>query len=164
VDVAGWMTDVLSFFPDWFVVIIISMMPFVELRLALPLAIGFYDMNPVWAFFICVTANMVPVPFILVFFKHVEKWFRRYPYWDKYLDKIFTKTRTRAGHRIKKYQAIGLIVYVGIPLPVTGAWTGSLIAYLFDLDIKNSFFYIFIGVIIAGVIMLALILGLLSIF
>ncbi|UCH90313.1 MAG: small multi-drug export protein [Thermoplasmata archaeon] len=136
------------------------MLPFVELRGALPIAIFVYDMNIAFAFTLCVVANMIPVPFILVFFKRVENWLRRYPYWSRVMDKVFARTRRRAGKSIRKYEVIGLMIFVGIPLPVTGAWTGSLIAYLFDLDIRRSFYAIFAGVLIAGLIILVVSVGL----
>jgi hypothetical protein len=108
-DVAGWMVDTLGTLPEWLVIIIISMMPFVELRLALPIAIIWFDMNIALAFTICVVANMVPVPFILIFFKRVEKWVRRYPYWNRVIDKIFARTRKRASRGIQKYESIALL-------------------------------------------------------
>jgi uncharacterized membrane protein len=150
------MVEALSALPNWLIVIIISMMPFVELRLALPVAIFWFDMNIAYAFVLCVIANMIPVPFILLFFKFVEKWLRRFKFWERNLDKLFARTRRRASRKILKYEVIGLMLFVGIPLPVTGAWTGSLIAYLFDLDIKRSFYSIFAGVLIAGLAILIL--------
>lgn len=159
-SVADRITEFLAAFPDWFVIAFISMLPFVELRGALPIAIFVYDMNIAFAFTLCVVANMIPVPFILVFFKRVENWLRRYPYWSRVMDKVFARTRRRAGKSIRKYEVIGLMIFVGIPLPVTGAWTGSLIAYLFDLDIRRSFYAIFAGVLIAGLIILVVSVGL----
>ena len=71
---------------------------------------------------------------------------------------LFAKTRKRANDKIKKYEHLGLLVFVAIPLPFTGAWTGALIAYLFDLNFSKSLITIFIGVIIAATIMTILIL------
>lgn len=141
---------VLSSLPPWLIVVLISMLPFVELRLAIPLGILNYHMDPLTVLIICIIGNLIPVPFILVLFERVERWLRKYPRWAGLMDKIFEKTRKKASKRVEKYEALALISFVAIPFPGTGAWTGSLIAYLFGLDVKKSFFYIAIGVLIAG--------------
>ena len=163
-DVADWLAGALGMLPDWLVVFIISMTPFVELRLSLPLALAFYRMPWVWAFAIAIIGNIVPVPLVFLFLARAEKWLRKYKWWDSALDRMFEYTRRRARESVKKYGAIGLCLYVAIPLPVTGAWTGALIAYLFDLDRKSAFISITVGVITAGVIVLLVTLGVLSIF
>jgi uncharacterized membrane protein len=99
---------------------------------------------------------MLPIPFILLFFHIAEKWLRNYKTWSRLMDWLFARTRKRADSKIRKYKYIGLILFVAVPLPFTGAWTGALIAYLFDLDIKKSMITIFIGVLIAAFIMAAL--------
>ena len=91
-----------------------------------------------------------------IFFRRIEIWLRRYESFERLLDWLFARTRRKAGEKIQKYETIGLILFVGVPLPVTGAWTGSLIAYVFDLDIKRSFYAIFAGVVIAGIAILVL--------
>lgn len=159
-SIAEGFASALDIFPDWLIVVLISMLPFIELRGALPVAIIFLDMNWAFALVICVIANMIPVPFVLLFFSRVEKWARKYEYWNKKLDWLYERTRKKASKKIEKYKVLGLMIYVGIPLPVTGAWTGSLIAYLFDLDIKRSFLTILGGVIIAGILMLFVSIGL----
>jgi uncharacterized membrane protein len=92
----------------------------------------------------------------LLFFHIAEKWLRNYKTWSRLMDWLFARTRKRADSKIRKYKYIGLILFVAVPLPFTGAWTGALIAYLFDLDIKKSMITIFIGVLIAAFIMAAL--------
>lgn len=141
----------LSSLPPWLVVLFISMLPFVELRGSIPVGILYFHMAPIPVFIISVFGNLIPVPFILLFFERVEQWLRKYPRWASVMDRIFEKTRKKASKRIEEYEALALIAFVGIPLPGTGAWTGSLIAYLFGLDIKKSFFYVVVGVLIAGV-------------
>jgi uncharacterized membrane protein len=128
------------------------MLPFIELRGALPFAIIIFGMDPFVAFALCVISNMIPIPFLLVYLKRAEAWLRKYPYWEKKMEWWFERTRKKAKKTIAKYEVIGLMAFVGVPLPVTGAWTGSLIAYLFDLDVKKSFFTILAGVMIAGTI------------
>lgn len=158
-DFAEWLAGALGSLPDWLVTIIISMMPFVELRLSLPLAIAYYNMDWRLAFTIAVIGNVIPVPFIMLFLGKIERWLRKYRWWEKKMDKFFDYTRRRATTSIKRYEVIGLWLYVAIPLPVTGAWTGALIAYLFDLNIKRSFYSITAGVLTAGLIVLFVTLG-----
>ena len=149
----------LSFLPDWLVVLFISFIPFVELRGALPVAVAVYDMPLLEATLLSIAGNMVPVPFILWSFPRIERWFRRWPWWDRRLDRLFSSTRRRAHASISRFGPPFLLVFVAIPFPTTGAWTGALIAYLFDLDRPRSLAVIFVGVVIAGVIVAALVAG-----
>jgi uncharacterized membrane protein len=146
------LVDFLAWLPPWFVIIFISMIPFVELRGAIPVAIIIYGM-PWWeAFTLSVIGNMIPVPIILMRLGNVEAWLRKYERWDRFFTKLYSKTRARADAKIKKYEALGVMFFVAIPLPFTGAWTGSLIAYLFELKFKRAILVVFAGVCIAGVI------------
>jgi uncharacterized membrane protein len=163
-DFAKWLADLFGALPDWFVTVIISMTPFVELRLSLPLAIAYYGMEWKLAFFVAVVGNIIPVPFIILLLNKVEKWLRKYKRWERILDRFFDYTRRRARKSVQRYGVIGLWLYVAIPLPVTGAWTGALIAYLFDLDVRRSFYSITAGVLTAGLIVLFVTLGALSLF
>jgi uncharacterized membrane protein len=139
--------------PEWLIIMCVSMLPWLELRGAIPLAILTYGWEWWQAFPIAIIGNIIPVPFILIFFKYAEKIIRKYGILDHFLDKLFEKTRRKADNKIKKYEEIALIIFVAIPFPFTGAWTASLIAYLFDLKIGKSILTILIGVIIAGIIM-----------
>ncbi len=138
--------------PDWLITIIISMSPWIELRGAIPIAILEYHWQWWQALPISVLGNMIPVPFILLLFRVVEKELRKNPTFNKLIDKLFDKTRKKANTKVEKYEELALVLFVAIPLPFTGAWTASLIAYLFNLDIKKSILTIFLGVIIAGLI------------
>ena len=137
---------------QWIWVLIIAMMPIAELRGAIPLALGAYDLDPVVAVPLIVAANFLPVPFILLFLHPVEDFLRQWSFWDRLLSRIFEHTRNKTQKRIERWESLALILFVAIPLPVTGAWTGSLAAYLFGLDFKKSLVYIFLGVCIAGVV------------
>lgn len=151
---AWWtgITDFLEGVPPELVVIFISMIPFFELRGGIPVAIFVYNM-PWWeAFPLAVLGNMIPVPFILKYLGNVERWLRRWNWWDRFFTKLYSKTRARADEKIKRYEAIGVMFFVAIPLPFTGAWTGSLISYLFDIKFKRSILIVFAGVCIAAVI------------
>jgi len=162
-NAARWLAESLGALPAWFVTVLISMTPFVELRLSIPVAIGLYRMDPVYAFVIAVIGNLIPVPFILVFLGKLERWLSgRYARWERFFNWLFGYTRKRATESIRKYEMVGLALYVAIPLPVTGAWTGALIAYVFDLDLKRAFASITIGVLIAGVIVTLAVVGVIS--
>ena len=144
--------DFLSWLPPWFVVVFISLIPFVELRGAIPVAIIIYNM-PWWeAYILAVIGNMIPVPIILKYLGNVEAWLRKWKRWDRFFTKLYSKTRARADEKIKRYESLGVMFFVAIPLPFTGAWTGSLISFLFDLKFKHALLVVFCGVLIAGVI------------
>jgi len=137
---------------QWLWVLLLAMLPISELRGAIPLAIGIYKLNPYISIPLIVLANFVPVPFILKFLGPVEGFLRRWKFWDKLMDRIFERTRKKTKKSIERWESLALILFVAIPLPVTGAWTGSLAAYLFGLDFKKSLLCIFIGIVIAGAI------------
>ncbi len=154
-SVAEVVVGYLSFFPDWLVTLFIAILPFIELRGALPVAILVLKMHPVAAFIFSVLGNMIPVIPILYMFPWVEKMMRKYlPFMNKFFDWLFARTRRKASGKIEALQELGIILFVAIPLPVTGAWTGSLICYLFDLDRKKSLLCVLAGVLIAGCVML----------
>ncbi len=140
-------------------VFLISMLPFIELRGAIPVGIITLHLSPLLVFLIAIAGNMLPVPIILIFLEDIEKYLRKYPKIASLMDKLFERTRRKSEEKVKKWEYLALILFVAIPLPGTGAWTGSLIAYLFEKDIKLSVLMIFIGVLIAGLIVLALTLG-----
>ena len=136
--------------PTWFQIFFWSMVPWVEARYIVPLlAMKVFGWEWWQAFPLAVAGTMLPVPFILLFFKFVEKFLRNFKFWARIMDWLFAKTRKRADSKIRRYEYLGLILFVAIPLPFTGAWTGSLIAYLFDLKFSKSLLTIFVGVIIS---------------
>lgn len=142
----------------------IAMIPIAELRGALPIALGIYDM-PLWkAYVICVLGNMVPVFFILWLLPPVSKFLRRWKIFDKFFTWLFERTRRKFYKKHAKWGDFALVLFVGIPLPVTGAWTGSLAAWLFGIKYRKALPLIFLGVIIAGVIVSTLSLGIINIF
>ena len=145
-----------DFLPDWFQIFFGSMIPFLESRYIIPYAI--WEFNWQWweAFPLAVIGNIIPIPFILIFFKYFEKYLRKFEFLSNIMDIIFERTRIKANKNIEKYETLGLLLFVAIPIPFTGAWTGSLIAYLFDLNIKKSIFIILLGIIISVSIMIIL--------
>jgi len=146
----------LDMFPDWFQIFFGSMIPWVEARYIMYYAIEFLKWPWYQAFPLAVLGNILPIPFILLFFKYVEKFLRNYKSWSKLMDWLFEKTRLRADAKIKRYEHLGLLIFVAVPLPFTGAWTGALIAYLFGLRFGRSLITIFIGIVIAALIITGL--------
>lgn len=146
----------LDFLPEWFQIFFFSMIPWLEARYIIPFSMLHYGWEWWQAFPLAVAGNIFPIPFILLFFRYVEKFLRNYTFWVKIMDWLFARTRSRADGRIRKYHYIGLLTFVAIPLPFTGAWTGALIAYLFNLKFSRSLLVIFIGLIFAAMIMIFL--------
>ncbi|MCK5832325.1 small multi-drug export protein [bacterium] len=140
--------------PSDLVVLIIAMLPIVELRGAIPVAMHLFGMSIPHSYILCVLGNMIPIPFILLLLGPVSRFLRRMKIFDKFFIWLFNRTRKRSN-KIKKYEELGLIAFVAIPLPITGAWTGSLAAFLFGLRFWPSFFCALAGVCIAGVVVTA---------
>ena len=132
-------------------VILMAMIPFGELRVSIPFAIGIYEMGAAQAFSLAVIGNMLPVVPLLLFLDPVSNWLRRYSIFDRFFTWLFARTR-RYNNRIEKYGALGLIPFVAIPLPVTGAWTACAVAFVFGIRCRYAFPAILAGVIIAGII------------
>lgn len=139
-------------FPEWFQIFFGSMIPWIESRYIIPYALWEFNWDLWQVFPLAILGNMLPIPFVLLFFKFVEKFLRRFRFWTKVMDWLFKRTRERADGKIIKYEYLGLIMFVAVPLPFTGAWTGSLIAYLFDLKFSKSVLTILLGVIISATI------------
>lgn len=137
------------------VVIITSALPILELRGGIPVAMTLFDFSWYYAFLLAVIGNMLPVPFILLFLDAAARLLSKVRFFDRMLNWLFERTRRR-GKIIQKYKRVGLILFVAIPLPVTGAWTGSLAAVLFGIKFKHAFLSILAGVLIAGVIVTCL--------
>lgn len=137
------------------IVVIMSALPVIELRGALPVAINLLDMTWYQAFFLAVIGNLLPVPLLLLFWESLAKAISKVDMGKRLVNWVFERTRQH-GTVIKKYERIGLMLFVAIPLPATGAWTGSVAAFLFGLKFNHAFFSILFGVIIAGAIVTSL--------
>ena len=139
-------------------IFIISLLPILELRGGL-IAARILGVEFIKAFIICYIANILPVPFILLFINYLFNKMSKWKPTKKIVDWLSNKT-LKKKEQIDKYGYFGLFLFVGIPLPGTGAWTGSLLAILLNLDKKKSFITIAIGVLAAGIIMSLLSYGL----
>ncbi len=131
--------------------VVIAAMPILELRGAIPWASTVGGMSIGQAYFWSVVGNMLPIPFFLLLLGRMEKALRRFGPFDTFFRWLFARTRRKADV-VRRYGAIGLTLFVAIPLPVTGAWTGSVAAYLFDVPFRRAALAILAGVLLAGVV------------
>ena len=132
-------------------VFIISMIPLLELRGGL-LAASLLKISAAKAIPLCIVGNIIPIPFILLFIRQIFKVLKKTKLFRGLVMKLEDRAM-RKSDQVKKYEFLGLMLFVGIPLPGTGAWTGSLIASLLEIDIKKSSLAILCGIIMATVIM-----------
>lgn len=137
--------------PGEWIIFIISMIPILELRGGLLVA-SLLHIEMWKAALICMVGNIIPIPFILLFIKKIFALMKKTKLFRPLVEKLEEKAMSKSD-RIKQYEFLGLVLFVGIPLPGTGAWTGSLIAALLDVDIKKASLAIFIGLIMASIIM-----------
>lgn len=132
------------------IVFIVSMIPVLELRGSL-LAAGFLKMNFASTYIIAVIGNMLPIPFILLFIEKIFSWLKKTKL-KNMIEKMENKALSKSD-QIRKYGRFGLFLFVAIPLPGTGAWTGALASVLLRMKMRDSLFPIFMGVVTAGLIM-----------
>lgn len=133
------------------ITIILAMLPVAELRLSIPIAITVFHMPWYEAFGLGILGNMIPVPFLLLFFDWGSKLVQKVPVGKRFIDWLLKRTARHTGS-IQKYKFAGLAVFVAIPLPLTGAWTATLLAYILGLKFWPSLLSILLGVIGAAVI------------
>lgn len=144
-------------------IFLIAMSPFLELRGSIPLALSVEGL-PVWsAYLFSVLGNIVPVIFILLLLESVSNWLaRRFTFFNRFFTWLFERTRRKHSAKFKKWEELALVILVAIPLPFTGAWTGSLCAFVFGIPFKKAFPLIVLGVAIAGVIVTLTTLGIIN--
>ena len=131
-------------------VFFISMLPVIELRGAIPVGLSL-NLNPAAVFAVSVLGNMLPVPFIILFARAVFRFLKKLPVLEGPITRFESKINRKSA-AVLRYKVLGLAVFVAIPLPGTGAWTGSLIAALLDIRLLVAVPAILAGVIVAGVI------------
>ena len=142
----------ISGIPSVLQMMILSAFPLTELRGSIPFAY----LNPEWVwpwwkiYLLAVAGNVLPIPLILWLLGPVSKYLSRWKIFERFFNSLFEKARKRAGTKIEKYEALGLTLFVAIPLPVTGAWTGCVAAFLFGIPKRFAIPAIVIGVMIAG--------------
>lgn len=144
-------THLAPYVSEQMAVFLVSLLPLLELRGGFVLA-ALLDLPPAQYIPICIIGNIIPIPFILLFIKKIFDWLRP----TKLLGGIVAKLENKAMNKssaLEKGEFIGLVLFVGIPLPGTGAWTGALIASLLGIDLKKSSLAILCGIALASVIM-----------
>lgn len=143
--------------PEELVAFVISLCPVLECRGGM-IAARLMEIPFVKAFLICYIGNMLPIPFIILFIRKIFDFLRRFKFFSKIVEKLEAKTE-KNKEKVLKYEAWGLLLFVAIPLPGTGGWTGALMAALLDIRMKKSLPIIALGVLIAGFIMSAITYG-----
>lgn len=146
-ELMQWLMDTMA--GEFTLTMLVSMIPVVELRGGIPFGVA--AGLPVWAAFLAaVIGNLIPVPFIIVYIRRIFQWMRRHmPRLNSLVDKLERKAHLK-GQRVTKYKYLGLMLFVAIPLPGTGAWTGSLAAAFLDMPLRKAIPSVIVGVLIAG--------------
>lgn len=149
-DFAQWLTENPA--GELFYTFLIAMLPVVELRGAIPVGVGMLGRSALPSVYLAaVLGNMLPVPFIIVYIRRIFQWLRRR---SRRLDGLVTRLEIKAhlkGRMVTRYKYLGLCILVAIPLPGTGAWTGALVAAFLDMRLRSAVPAIFLGVVIAGI-------------
>ncbi len=148
------MKTILEFLSDEIMVILIAAMPVLELRGAIPFGVSL-GMHPLHAMLLGILGSMLPVPFLLLFLKPIFREMRKNSLFRKFVEWLTRRTMKKAKN-IKKYSALGLLIFVAVPLPTTGVWTGSIAAALLDMRFRTAMLAIFVGNCIAALIMMIL--------
>lgn len=137
--------------PNELIIFLVSLLPVLELRGGM-IAAKLLHVDFLRAFIICYIGNILPIPFILLFIRKIFQFLRDKPVFSKIIEKLEIRSM-RNSEKVKRWRDWGLLLFVAIPLPGTGGWTGALIAALTDMRIKKSFPIIALGILIAGIIM-----------
>ena len=147
------MIRLLNFLPIELVTVILAALPISELRGAIPVALSMNE--PIFkTYCLAVFGNLLPVLPLLLFLQPVSRYLRRFKLWNKFFTWLFERTKRRAKV-VERYEALGLILFVAIPLPITGAWTGCVAASLVRIRMRHAVLSISIGVLIAGIVVTA---------
>ncbi len=137
---------------------LISTLPIFELRGAIPIAVLQFNMPIIKAYFLSVAGNLLPILPILYFLEPIRKLLSKIKFMKRFFDWLYERTYKKS-RKVMKYGAIGLTLFVAIPLPITGAWTGAVAAILFEVPPKYAFPSIILGVLIAGLVVSLVTLG-----
>ena len=144
------------------VTVFLAALPVSELRGAIPYAMTVGGMSWQKAFALSVVGNILPVVPILLLLESVSNRLRRYKLWDRFFTWLFERTRRR-GRLVERFEALGLVLFVAVPLPVTGAWTGCVAAFIFKIPLKLALPAIISGIMIAGTVVTLASLGMITI-
>lgn len=164
-QIASTILEYIKDLPPEIATMILAMIPITELRAALPIGLTVFNLSAFEAYFWSVLGNMLPVLFILWFLEPVANFLRKYSKtMDRFFIWLFSRTRHKHSKNFERWGALALVGLVAIPLPITGSWTGALAAFIFGIKYWRALFLIFLGVLIAGLIVTLISLGLMGIF
>lgn len=144
--------DLLASIPSWMATVVLSALPISELRGAIPVAIGIYGIDPIDAYFLAILGNMLPVIPLLLFLDPVSSYLRQFHIGNSFFTWLFTRTRRKHSKNMERYGILALTLFVAIPLPVTGAWTGCAAAFVFGIKFRPAIMAIAAGVMISGIV------------
>ena len=162
--VTEFFVNLLSFLTDEVIVFIVSMVPLIELRGSLPVAVLWFDLPPWSAFLLAYPASLIPAPFIILLIRRIFTWLEKITFFKKIIDRVIHRTQEKHHEKIEKYGYLGLFIIVAIPLPGTGVWSGSLVAALFQLKFKKALLMIVLGNLVAALAIMGIMLGITSFF
>jgi len=145
--------------PTWLVTVLAAALPVSEVRGAIPLAIGVYGYAPSQAYLLSVFGNLLPIVPLLLFLGPVSDFLRRWKLGDRFFTWLFHRTRRKYIQDHENFGLTALAIFVAIPLPMTGAWTGCAIAFLLGFRFWPAFAAIAAGVLLAGIIVTATVVG-----
>lgn len=146
--------------PSEIIVVLLAMFPIAELRGSIPVAIGIYHLSPLSALFWSVLGNILPIFVILAILEPLARYLENHlSLLRRLLNWLFERTRRKHSATFEKWGALALITFVAIPLPMTGAWSGALAAFVFGIPYKKAITYVSLGVFIAGLIVTAVCVG-----
>jgi len=150
-------------FPPQLATLLISMLPVSELRGAIPVAIGVYDLDVVTAYVLAVVGNMIPAVFLLWLLGPVSGYLIANFRWaERFFDWLFSRTRHKFSGKYARWGELALVIFVAIPFPVTGVWTGCVAAFIFGIEKKRSLVLIGLGAMVAGLIVTLATMGVIS--
>ncbi|MFH1175630.1 MAG: small multi-drug export protein [bacterium] len=142
-----------------------AMLPVAELRVSIPLGIDVFGLSWQKVLLWSVVGNLIPAVILLLFLDPVSHFLmKRFRIFDKFFSWLFARTRRKHSEMVDIWGALALMIFVAVPLPGTGAWTGAAVAFVFGIDFKKAFFAIAMGVLAAGIIMTVLSLGIAVVF
>ena len=137
-----------------------AMLPLTELRGSIPLGIGLFNLPPLLVLVVSWLGNIVPVILILLFLDPVTKWLRKsHKLFDKFFAWLFSHTYRKHSAKFDRWGSLALLLFVAIPLPVTGGWTGALLAYLFGIKLRLAIPNILIGLALSGILVTSITIG-----
>ncbi len=131
--------------------LVLSLLPVSELRGGIPYAVA-NGVHPLTAYIMCVLSNMLIIPIVFVFLETLHRFFYRVHLYQLLFDRLVVRTKRKAQKNVDRWGYWGVMMFVAIPLPITGAYTGTLAAWLLQLDKRKSYGYLALGVVIAGII------------